>query len=60
MSSNGQWEVVGKSKKVQNGKTKAKDDEKKSPKIAPKQEDVCKFIQMFPIYICGSNCNVGW
>lgn len=42
--STGQWEVVGKSKKAQNGKVKpAKDDEKKPAKNGPKLEDVCKF-----------------
>lgn len=39
--SSGQWEVVGKSKKSQNGKVKQ--DEKKQPKSGPKLEDVGKF-----------------
>ncbi|XP_039758977.1 transmembrane protein 214 [Pararge aegeria] len=39
--SSGQWEVVGKSKKSQNGKVKtAKDEDKKPTKNGPKVEDV--------------------
>ncbi|XP_023933936.2 transmembrane protein 214 [Bicyclus anynana] len=39
--SSGQWEVVGKSKKSQNGKVKtAKDEDKKPNKNGPKVEDV--------------------
>lgn len=38
--SSGQWEVVGKNKKSQNGKLKSKEDEKKALKNGPKLEDV--------------------
>lgn len=41
--SSGQWEVVGKSKKAQNGKVKnPKDDEKKPTKNGTKLEDIGK------------------
>lgn len=39
--SSGQWEVVGKSKKSQNGKKKHEEEEKKG-KNGPKLEDVGK------------------
>lgn len=42
--SSGQWEVVGKNKKSQNGKVKQ--DEKKPPKSGPKLEDVGKFTAL--------------
>lgn len=42
--SSGQWEVVGKSKKTQNGKVKSNNDEKKPVKNGPKSDDVGKFI----------------
>lgn len=38
--SSGQWEVVGKNKKSQNGKIKNKEEEKKAIKNGPKLEDV--------------------
>lgn len=39
--SSGQWEVVGKNKKSQNGKVKTgKDDDKKPHKNLPKLEDI--------------------
>lgn len=38
--SSGQWEVVGKSKKSQNGKVKSKEEVKKAVKNGPKLEDV--------------------
>lgn len=39
--SSGQWEVVGKSKKSQNGKVKnVKDEDKKTPKNLMKLEDI--------------------
>lgn len=44
--SSGQWEVVGKSKKSQNGKVKnSKDDDKKPTKNGPKLEDVGKYTK---------------
>lgn len=36
----GQWEVVGKNKKSQNGKMKNIGDDKKSSKSGPKLEDL--------------------
>lgn len=36
--STGQWEVVGKNKKSQNGKSKNKDEKKAGPKL----EDICE------------------
>lgn len=45
--SSGQWEVVGKSKKTQNGKVKSTNDEKKPVKNGPKPDDVGKFTQLY-------------
>ncbi|XP_030031154.2 transmembrane protein 214 [Manduca sexta] len=47
--SSGQWEVVGKSKKSQNGKVKNKEDEKKI-KNGPKLEDVVPHSQLKSFY----------
>lgn len=45
--SSGQWEVVGKNKKSQNGKIKnQKEDEKKPTKNGPKLEDVGKWSRI--------------
>lgn len=41
--SSGQWEVVGKNKKSQNGKVKSKEETKKAVKNGPKLEDVGEF-----------------
>lgn len=49
--SSGQWEVVGKSKKSQNGKVKSKEDEKKVIKNGPKLEDICKFYLSTQKYV---------
>lgn len=47
--SSGQWEVVGKSKKSQNGKIKnAKDEDKKPTKNGPKLEDVGTYTISIP------------
>ncbi|KAF9416213.1 hypothetical protein HW555_006372 [Spodoptera exigua] len=48
--SSGQWEVVGKSKKSQNGKIKTKEDEKKAVKNGPKLEDVVPHSQIKSFY----------
>ncbi|XP_049876600.1 transmembrane protein 214 [Pectinophora gossypiella] len=49
--STGQWEVVGKNKKSQNGKLKnAKDDDKKPTKNGPKLEDVVPHSQIKSFY----------
>ncbi|XP_075980896.1 transmembrane protein 214 [Anticarsia gemmatalis] len=48
--SSGQWEVVGKSKKSQNGKVKTKEDEKKAVKNGPKLEDVVPHSQIKSFY----------
>lgn len=48
--SSGQWEVVGKSKKTQNGKVKSKDDLKKAVKNGPKLEDVLPHSQIKSFY----------
>ncbi|CAH0401163.1 unnamed protein product [Chilo suppressalis] len=46
----GQWEVVGKSKKSQNGKIKSKEDSKKAVKNGPKLEDVVPHSQIKSFY----------
>ncbi|KAI8420358.1 hypothetical protein MSG28_008876 [Choristoneura fumiferana] len=44
--SSGQWEVVGKNKKSQNGKVKVvKDEDKKTTRSGPKPEDVVAHSQ---------------
>ncbi|XP_053615013.1 transmembrane protein 214 [Plodia interpunctella] len=48
--SNGQWEVVGKSKKSQNGKIKNKEEDKKSFKNGPKLEDIIPHSQIKSFY----------
>ncbi|CAK1584254.1 unnamed protein product [Parnassius mnemosyne] len=49
--STGQWEIVGKSKKSQNGKVKnVKEDEKKSQKNLPKLEDIVPHSQIKSFY----------
>lgn len=48
--SSGQWEVVGKNKKSQNGKVKSKEDEKKAAKSGPKLEDVVPHSQIKSFY----------
>ncbi|XP_045537438.1 transmembrane protein 214 [Papilio machaon] len=49
--SSGQWEVVGKNKKSQNGKVKTgKDDEKKPHKNLPKLEDIVPHSQIKSFY----------
>ncbi|XP_063894378.1 transmembrane protein 214 [Helicoverpa armigera] len=48
--SSGQWEVVGKNKKSQNGKIKTKEDEKKAVKNGPKLEDVVPHSQIKSFY----------
>ncbi|XP_068620080.1 transmembrane protein 214 [Battus philenor] len=49
--SSGQWEVVGKSKKSQNGKVKnVKDEEKKPHKNLPKLEDIVPHSQIKSFY----------
>ncbi|CAH0724228.1 unnamed protein product, partial [Brenthis ino] len=49
--SSGQWEVVGKSKKSQNGKVKnSKDEDKKPTKNGPKLEDVVPPSQLKSYY----------
>ncbi|CAH0590493.1 unnamed protein product [Chrysodeixis includens] len=48
--SSGQWEVVGKNKKSQNGKIKTKDDEKKAVKNGPKLEDIVPHSQIKSFY----------
>lgn len=48
--SSGQWEVVGKNKKSQNGKLKSKEDEKKALKNGPKLEDVVPHSQIKSLY----------
>ncbi|XP_059057940.1 transmembrane protein 214 [Achroia grisella] len=48
--SSGQWEVVGKSKKSQNGKVKNKEEDKKSFKNGPKLEDIVPHSQIKSFY----------
>ncbi|CAG9795904.1 unnamed protein product [Diatraea saccharalis] len=48
--STGQWEVVGKSKKSQNGKVKSKEETKKAVKNGPKLEDVVPHSQIKSFY----------
>ncbi|KAM3960329.1 transmembrane protein 214 [Aphomia sociella] len=48
--STGQWEVVGKSKKSQNGKVKNKEEDKKSFKNGPKLEDILPHSQIKSFY----------
>ncbi|CAK1550700.1 unnamed protein product [Leptosia nina] len=48
--SNGQWEVVGKNKKSQNGKMKSTNDEKKTSKQGPKLEDLVPASQIKSYY----------
>lgn len=53
--SSGQWEVVGKSKKPQNGKVKPpKDEEKKSPKNGMKVDDggTCTLLLLLFLVFC--------
>ncbi|XP_063830529.1 transmembrane protein 214 [Ostrinia nubilalis] len=48
--SSGQWEVVGKNKKSQNGKVKSKEDVKKTIKNGPKLEDVVPHSEIKSFY----------
>ncbi|KAL0870073.1 hypothetical protein ABMA27_006234 [Loxostege sticticalis] len=48
--SSGQWEVVGKSKKSQNGKVKSKEEVKKAVKNGPKLEDVVPHSEIKSFY----------